>query len=85
MSYDERSQDSLMSVIFHVQCRAVYQALENEASLGNEDAQKFAKVWRMVSANCELWFCSPVVFNQGSATPRGSAVVLQGVIQLKKK
>ena len=25
-----------------------------------------------------------VVFNQGSATPRGSAKVLQGVIQLKK-
>ena len=26
-----------------------------------------------------------VVFNQGSATPRGSAEVLHGVIQLKKK
>ena len=26
-----------------------------------------------------------VVFNQGSATPRGSGEVLQGVIQLKKK
>ena len=51
-----------------------------------EELQMFDKpqpIESMVISSAQV--STAVVFNQGSATPKGSMEVLQGVIQLKKK